>query len=257
MPYATNPNDGVRIYYEVEGHGPPLVMHHGGGSTLERWRELGYVEALRDSFQLVIFDARGHAQSDKPSMPESYAYERWVQDIVAILDDLEIERAHFFGYSLGGLIGFRIPLYAPQRFASLALGGSHPFDLRSFWQGQYERFKDGGKRAIEESEAMGRPMSDSERLALQSGAREAIALALREEPGIEDALATMTIPTLLFVGADDAIGGSGHKAPEAIRSIPGATLVMFSGLGHFDVLARQDLLIPHLQAFWGRFAETG
>ena len=92
------------------------MLHHGGGGSHERWRELGYVDALLDEYKLILFDARGHGLSDKPTTPDAYRYERWVQDIVAILDELEISKAHFFGYSLGGQIGFRIPLYAPDRF---------------------------------------------------------------------------------------------------------------------------------------------
>ena len=57
---------------------------------------------------------------------------------------------------------------------------------------------------------------------------------------------------LLFVGANDENAQSGHKLPEAARLIPGATLLMFSGLGHFDVLQRLDLLLPHVQAFVDR-----
>ena len=249
MPYATNPADGVRIYYETEGEGPPLVLHHGGGGSHYRWRELGYVEALRDQFRLVLFDARGHGQSGKPTVPEAYRYERWVQDVVAILDDLEIDRAHFFGYSLGGLVGFRIPVYAPDRFASLALGGCHPFDLRDFWEGEVERFKEGGKLAIERAEEAGRQLGEVELEALRSGAREALALAFREEPGLDDQLSSFSIPMLMLVGGDDQTGNSGRRAPGAIRRIPGATLVMFSGLGHFDVLPRLDLVLPNLRTF--------
>ena len=64
MPYADN--QGVRIYYEVEGQGPPLVLGHGGSYTLEMWREWGYTDGLRDEHQLILLDFRGHGRSDKP-----------------------------------------------------------------------------------------------------------------------------------------------------------------------------------------------
>ncbi len=252
MPYATNPIDDARIYYEVEGEGPPLVLHHGGGSSHERWRELGLVDALRDKYRLILFDARGHGRSDKPTTAGAYRYECWVQDIVAILDELEISKAHFFGYSLGGQIGFRIPLYAPDRFISFMLGGSHPYDHRDEWQSRYELFRDGGRLAIESAAEAGRMLSDIEIDALHSGVREALALGLREEPGVEVEVSSISTPVLLFVGANDENAQSGRKLPEAARRIPGATLLMFSGLGHFDVLQRLDLLLPHLQAFIDR-----
>jgi pimeloyl-ACP methyl ester carboxylesterase len=256
MPYAINPQDGSRIYYEVEGDGPPLIMHHGGGSSHARWRELGYVAALRDECQLILFDARGHGQSGKPTTPDAYRYERWVQDAVAVLDVLEIDRAHFFGYSLGGQIGFRVPLYAPDRFTTLILGGSHPYDHRDEWQSRYELFKDGGRLAIESAREAGRTVSDIELDALRSGAREAIALGLGEEPAVDAELASVAFPVLLFVGADDENAQCGRKLPEAARLIPGATLVMFSGLGHVEVLRRLDLVLPHLRAFIERVEAT-
>lgn len=254
MPYATNPADGVRIYYEVEGDGPPLVMHHGGGSTLERWRELGYVDALRGEYRLILFDARGHGRSDKPTTPDAYRYQLCVEDVVAVLDDRDIEQAHFFGYSVGGLVGFRIPLHAPERFRSLILGGSHPYELRDFWQGEYERFKDGGRVAIEDASRAGFALPDVEIEAFRSGAREAIALAFRDEPSVADRLESFTLPVLLFIGAGDTRGMSSQYAPGAVRSLPNATLLMFSGVGH-DAIQRLDLVLPHVRAFLGRFSE--
>lgn len=257
MPYATNPHDGGRIYYEVEGDGPPLVLHHGGGSSLKRLRELGYVDALRDEFRVILLDARGHGHSDKPTSPDAYPYERWVEDVVAVLDDLGVNRAHFFGYSLGGLVGFRIPLHAPERFLSLALGGCHPGDLREHWTGQIEAFKDGGKLFLERAAAMDREVPEAEVEILRSGARAAIVTALRDEPDITRDLAGNTLPILVFAGADDVIGDTGRKAPEAVRAIPNATLLMFGGLGHNDVVQQPDLVLPHLRAFLGTCRADG
>ena len=61
VPYANN--QGVRIHYEVEGSGPPLILHHGSfGSGLD-WREFGYTDALKQDHQLILIDARGHGAS--------------------------------------------------------------------------------------------------------------------------------------------------------------------------------------------------
>ena len=57
MPYANN--NGVKIYYEVEGEGPPLVLAHGNSRMLDYWRTYGYADALKTVFKLVLFDARG------------------------------------------------------------------------------------------------------------------------------------------------------------------------------------------------------
>jgi hypothetical protein len=72
LPYANN--NGVKIYYEVEGEGPPLVLGHGLSGTLNHWWRLGYVDALRHDFRLILFDARGHGRSDKPHESSAYGY---------------------------------------------------------------------------------------------------------------------------------------------------------------------------------------
>ena len=70
MPYVSN--QGVRIYYEIEGSGPPIVLAHGISGSLEDWREVGWVESLRDRYRLILVDARGHGRSDKPHDPGAY-----------------------------------------------------------------------------------------------------------------------------------------------------------------------------------------
>ena len=71
MPYASN--QGVRIYYEVEGDGPPLVLQHGSACSSAEWREMGYSDVLRWDYQLILIDARGHervrSQRSSPCTP--------------------------------------------------------------------------------------------------------------------------------------------------------------------------------------------
>jgi pimeloyl-ACP methyl ester carboxylesterase len=81
-------NQGVRIYYEVEGQGPPLVLMHGTGTSRKLWRAfgsraLGYVKELRTDYQLIVVDARGHGDSEKPYDIQSYSPEFMTGDIVA------------------------------------------------------------------------------------------------------------------------------------------------------------------------------
>jgi pimeloyl-ACP methyl ester carboxylesterase len=69
-------------------------------------------------------DARGHGKSDKPHEPEQYSMKHMTHDVVAVLDELGITRANFWGYSMGGRIGLALGKYAPDRFSSLIIGGS-------------------------------------------------------------------------------------------------------------------------------------
>ena len=124
MPYANN--NGVKIYYEVEGEGPPLVLAHGGTQNLNLWRAMGITQALREGFQLILFDIRGHGLSDKPHEKSSYGI-KTADDVVAILDNLVITKAHFMGYSSWALIGYMLAKAYPQRFLSFILEGMSPY----------------------------------------------------------------------------------------------------------------------------------
>ena len=123
MPYASH--QSVRIYYQVDGEGPALVLHHGLGGSLEVWRQLGYAAALRDTYKVIMLDARGHGASDKPHDRAAYGLPKCVGDVLAVLEALQLSKAHFLGYSMGGRIGLGLAKYAPERVKSLALGGTH------------------------------------------------------------------------------------------------------------------------------------
>ena len=120
MSYAVN--DGVRIHYEIIGSGPPLVLQHGFTQSLEDWRNYDYVTSLGDRFQLILVDARGHGRRDKPHEASAYGHSKYVNDIVAVLDDAGIERAHYWGYSMGGWIGLGMVTQASARVLKAVIG---------------------------------------------------------------------------------------------------------------------------------------
>src|SRR5215510_562021 len=125
MPYATS--QGLRIHYRVEGAGPPLVLQHGFTPRVQDWYQAGYVEALQSAYQLILIAARGHGSSEKPHTRAAYTWPVSVHDVVAVLDHLQIPRAAFWGYSLGGQIGFGLAQYAPERLDALLIGGASAY----------------------------------------------------------------------------------------------------------------------------------
>jgi pimeloyl-ACP methyl ester carboxylesterase len=123
MPYANSA--GVRIYYEVEGQGPAVMLAHGATSNLESWKE-NPLERLADAYTIILYDARGHGRSDRPHLPEAYDVRLMAGDAVTVLDTIGVDRAHFWGYSMGGWTAFQLAKDAPQRLCSLILGGTGP-----------------------------------------------------------------------------------------------------------------------------------
>ncbi len=111
--------DDVRLHYEVDGSGDPLLMVMGLGGSSAGWAPELVVELAR-SFRTIIYDNRGTGRSDKPDVP--YSLEMFAADGIAILDDLKISRAHLFGVSMGGMIAQEIALRYGPRLQTLTLG---------------------------------------------------------------------------------------------------------------------------------------
>ncbi len=252
MPFADN--DGVRIFYDLEGDGPPLVLHHPLTGTHEYWRKLGYAEVLKDKYRLILMDARGHGKSDKPHAPEMYGMEYMVGDVTAVLDDSSIDKAHFWGYSMGGRVGLATGRYAPDRFSSLIIGGSGLSEKDSKEEREelqdiihlFERGIDVWMAFLEKGR--GREMEDSRRDILQNADLDAwIAFcSYYENIGMADYLPTLTIPCLLYAGEEDTHHHSSAKTCAEI--LQNALFVSLPGLGHFANTSR-DQVLPHVLKF--------
>jgi pimeloyl-ACP methyl ester carboxylesterase len=124
-------SNGARIFYTVEGSGPPVILIHGVAANADlNWRRPGVVRALAKHFQVITFDLRGHGLSDKPEEPEKYGIQM-VEDITRLMDHLKLPKAHIAGYSLGGFIALKATTLHPDRFMSVAIcaaGWKNPED---------------------------------------------------------------------------------------------------------------------------------
>jgi pimeloyl-ACP methyl ester carboxylesterase len=263
MHYATNPADGVRIAYAVEGDGPPLVLVHGSASSADLWRGLGYADALRGRYRLILPDARGHGRIDKPRAEDAYALPLLVGDVVAVLDALGLARVHFLGYSLGGRVGFGIGRYAPERFASLVLGGGSYRAVPGFldrvaYPGALGTMEEGGVEAFlaQWELRLGVRVPPAVRAAYLANDVQALVPYFRRsdrEPSVEEALPAMTLPTLLFVGKRDRERfADSHRAAGLL---PAVAFAVIPDEDHASTLLRRDKVLPHVTAFLDRVAQ--
>jgi len=241
VPYVSN--NGLRIYYRTEGKGEPVVLMHGTSGNMEDWREYGYVDALKSSHLVVLIDSRGHGYSDKPHDPSAYALRLRVSDITVVLDDLNVERAHYAGYSMGGWTGFGMAKYAQARLLSLSLGGAHPYeDQMAAQQGQFARGMDA---YIAETEAQGMKWPAERRVRKLANDPQAVTAATGPRPNIEDVLPVVRVPCLLYVGDADPRFA---QAKKAAASIKGSTFAALTGADHLGGFVRSDLALPHITA---------
>ncbi len=114
--------DGVEIYFERAGEGPPVLLVMGlGMNATGWWRTVG---VLAREFTVLSFDNRGAGRSGRPAGPYSVA--QMADDAVAVLDAAGVDSAHVYGVSLGGMIAQEIALRHPQRVLRLILAATTP-----------------------------------------------------------------------------------------------------------------------------------
>jgi pimeloyl-ACP methyl ester carboxylesterase len=110
------PVNGTRLFYEVRGAGPAVVLIHGGQLDCRIWND--QLDSFSQRYRVIRYDVRGYGGSPRPDVPYSD-----VEDLAALLDYLEVDKAHLVGLSLGGRIAVDLALAHPTRVGSLTLAG--------------------------------------------------------------------------------------------------------------------------------------
>lgn len=234
------------VHYEViEGEGPPLVLHAGFAGCAEDWRDFGLADALRPHHRLILAETRGHGDSGKPRDPAAYEPALLASDVVAILDDLGLRRAFYYGHSYGGWIGWALGAFASSRFDALAISGSYPFEANQ--QGMRDLIAQGVTPFLDRLTGMYGPfMNDVRRARLAANDFAALAAAARDRPSFADVLSSITVPCLLVGGDADGIY---PRIREALPRLPNARLRTMPGCDHVATFGRQDLVVPAVAAF--------
>jgi len=252
MPFAKN--EDVKIHYQVEGKGPSIVLIAGFQGSIDFWYEFNYVESLKEKYQLILIDKRGHGKSSKPHNPADYIQEKFASDVIAVMDDLQIDKAHFWGYSFGGYIGILLAKYNPDRFYSFILGGISPQEfskeqlesLNNF----YESMRGGLKGYIASLEKQGIEISPEYRKDIESWDFDALNATTMSEDlfqNMEPQLLQLDAPVLFYAGEKD--GWYHHpRQVEFGKKMKNAKVVGISGYGH-GVSQAKDLVIPHVLEF--------
>lgn len=222
-------NDGIQIHYEVTGDGPPLVLHHGFSDDVRGWYEYGYVDALAPHYQLILIDGRGHGHSDKPHSASAYSQKARTYDVLAVLDALQIDTAFYFGYSLGGWIGFGLATYAPERVRAYVLGGIQPYGQR------FDKFRQVLSKGTDAWAAMMGKLAPAFRPQQLQRFRDndarALMAALVDRPDISYILPTIRQPCLLYAGTSDPIYPSVRRAA---AQLPNAEFFSLPNLNHIQ-----------------------
>ena len=254
---TTESADGVVVAYEAVGYGQPLMLLHPSLSSSRVWHDLGYVDALANDFRLILIDARGHGESGKPTSEACFAMSRFVDDVVAALDALALQRAHLFGYSLGGRVAIACGVFAPERFTSLIVGaGSYARQTNGFdrvsYPGALETLAtEGIERFLERwTEIAGFDPPAAVQETFRRCDPEVIVPYLRQMdrgPSLEHHLSAIDVPALLFAGEHDDVRLEAMRS--AARMMPRAELRIVSGGNHLSTFFQTDAILEFVLPF--------
>jgi pimeloyl-ACP methyl ester carboxylesterase len=255
------PVDGTRLFYEVKGAGPSIVLIHGGQLDCRMWDDQFTVLSKR--FMVIRYDVRGYGGSFLPDRLYSDA-----DDVAGLLDYLKVDKAHIVGLSLGGRIAIDFALVHPRRVHSLTLAGpglaghespnAAEVDLR-MWN-LVKSARDEGPAKVSElwlKDPFMAPAMEQSRLVplLERLARENAhcwlgnpVLQRSPKPLAAGRLQEVKAPTLLVIGNRDVPQAT--ATVEALeQGIKGSKKVVMKGAGHMVNMEKPDEFNEALLSF--------
>jgi proline iminopeptidase len=120
MPHAVT-KDKVRLYFEEAGQGTPIIFLHEYAADHTNWEP--QMRYFSRGHRCIAYSARGYTPSDVPPSAAAYTFEHFYTDALAVLDHLNIAKAHFVGLSMGAYSSLQVGLNAPERALSMTLAG--------------------------------------------------------------------------------------------------------------------------------------
>jgi pimeloyl-ACP methyl ester carboxylesterase len=210
--------NGIRLYYETYGSGPPLLLLHGNGGSI---KEVAYqIAPLARHFQVIAVDTRGQGQSGIDG--KELTYDLFADDMSALLKELHLPAADVVGWSDGGNTGLSLTLHHPEQVRRLSVMGANLYADTTAIDAKLLKQIRHDKKML----TLVAPFKSSFRKS-----RRLVNILLKYPRMTPQELRRITAPTLVLAGEKDVI-----KEPHTrliAASIPGAQLVIFPGLSHY------------------------
>lgn len=232
--------DGVNIYYEIHGEGPALLLTHGYSNSSKLWA--GQIASFSKRYKLILWDLRGHGQSDYPDDPAAYSEALTVADMAALLDVVGARHAIVGGLSLGGYMSLAFNLAHPNRTKALLIIDTGPGykndEAREAWNARSratgDRYESQGLAAL----PPGSGMRDAGHRNARGLALAARAMLPQRDARVISSLPDIKVPALVVVGANDTpfLKASDYMAAK----IPGAQKAVIPDAGHIVNMDQPD-----------------
>lgn len=230
---ATLDRDGVQIYYETHGSGPALLLTHGYSATSQMWRP--QIDALARDHTLILWDMRGHGQSDSPTDDGLYSEALTTKDMAALLDELDFESGVIGGLSLGGYMSLAFYADYRERVDGLLIIDTGPGFKNDAAREAWNRTAIDRALAIERDgaaalEGRSAEQATSEHKDIAGLAHAARGMLTQHTARVIESLPGIEVPSIVVVGADDEpfLAATGYMAAK----IPGALKVIIPDAGH-------------------------
>jgi pimeloyl-ACP methyl ester carboxylesterase len=240
--------NGQELYYEAHGAGAPLVLLHGGLHTIDL--SFGAVlPALAERYRVIAAELQGHGHT--PDTDRELTLPTLAGDVAGLLDALGIERAHLFGFSLGGIVATQVAISYPERVGRLVLASAH---FR--WAGYHSEIRnveeqDGSRRmptpadfqAMQDAYVKVAP--DPEAFATVAGKLQPVVPSV--DRWSDEELHGITTPTLLLMGDNDFM--TVEHAAWQHDMLPNGQLAVLPNTTHVGLLTRPDIVLPIVSSF--------
>lgn len=244
--------NGISINYEIYGKekGDIVMFSHSLGTNSLMWDP--QIRALRDRYRVLCFDTRGHGESDVPDGP--YTLEGLAEDAIRLLDVLGIEKVHWVGLSMGGMIAQAVALNFPKRLKSLMLcdtAAKVSDEDQPIWQERIDAALKHGMEALVEPTLerwFTKPFLEKNppvvnlirKLFLATPVKGFVgcAEAIRQLDYL-DRLSEIKVPTLIMVGEKD-MGTPVEVSKEMHKRIAGSELVVIPSAAHLSNLEQPE-----------------
>lgn len=245
---------GVSLHYaDSGGDGQAVLFHTGAAGDGTMWADAGYTEVLGGRRPLLM-DHRGHGRSDHPEGVEAHRLQKYVEDLVAVLDHARVDRAVLVGYSDGALVAYAAAAFHPERVSAVVgIGGVDPpsFDVAGRVE-EARSIRQDGIRAVLEALSEGEDEPPPEWLmnTLCTTTTEMFALEIEGWSTGPDAWAlfpAIAVPTLIICGEREDHAGASALAARALRH--GASVVV-PDFGHLQIFWHgRDVTGPLIREF--------
>lgn len=238
--------NGITIQYELTGRkdAPVVVLSHCLAGSMDIWDS--QVKELEENYRVLRYDTRGHGGSSAPD--EDYTMEMLASDVAALIDAASIEKVHFVGISMGGMIGQTLAVMHPEKLSSLVLCDTTcmvPEAMQPTWEERIRIAREKGMSPMVE-ETLARWFSPPFRES-NPGIMDKIKNIIRATPvsgfagcaraisrfNVHGKLPSLHIPALIMVGENDP-GTPVDAARQIHEGIPGSEMAVLPGAYHLS-----------------------